>query len=75
MPVESQWQLVSNIVSYEEFNNRAYLYERFFSNGLKTISPDLNYITSQGSGKINLTYDESNNNLVVKCSLFYNKDG
>ena len=75
LPVESQWQLVSNIVSYEEFNNRAYLFEGFFSNGLKTISPDLNYITSQGSGKINLTYDESNNNLVVICSLFYNKDG
>ena len=56
-PKESKWQLLSEPITLERFNSKAYLIEDFYYFGFKTISPDSFEIS--GSEKIILTYDES----------------
>ena len=55
-PKESKWQLLSEPITLERFNSKAYLFEDFYYFGFKTISPDSYEIN--GNEKIILTYDQ-----------------
>ena len=62
--MESKWQLMTNIITYQQFNDWAFLTNSFYTNDFLTISPDKNTIDIYGKTKINITYDKSNKNIV-----------
>ncbi len=74
-PKENTWQLLSEPITLEKFNSKAYLMEDFYYLGFKTISPDSYEIS--GNEKIILTYDESyNNDYILEIEILnydYNK--
>ena len=74
LPVESKWQLMTNIITYKQFNDWAFLINSFYTNDFLTISPDKNTIDIYGKTKINITYDKSNKNVVIHNNIYYYED-
>lgn len=71
LPIEAKWQLLPNIVTYEQFDNQAFILETFFLIGLETLSPDKKIINVNGKGSISLTYDELKEGFSIKCIIYY----
>ena len=69
-PVESQWQLLSKIITLQKFVDMSKLNDEFYENGFKTISPDSSIIKVAGKTKvIKLTYDKSKTDLAISNKL------
>ena len=68
-PKDNKWQLLSNPLSFEEFNSQAYLLYFFYLNALKTISPDTNIIAGNGLSNIILTYDDSISDILTMVNI------
>ena len=76
LPVESKWQLLPNIISYQQFKDMACLSNNFFNNGFLSISPDKTSIDINGKAKINITYDETKGDvdLIIELSYYENSE-
>ena len=76
LPVESKWQLLPNIISYQQFKDMACLSNNFFNNGFLSISPDKTSIDINGKTKINITYDETKGDvdLIIELSYYENSE-
>ena len=70
-PVESQWQLLSKIITLQKFVNMTKFTDELYENGFKDISPDSSIIKVAGKTKvITLTYDKSKTNLSIINNLY-----
>ena len=70
LPADNQWQLLSRIITIEEFVNMAKLSDGFFDGGFLTINPDTNILSIEGQAKIILTY-ETTTNITLTMHLYY----
>ena len=61
-PELSEYQLLDNSISYDEFKSMAFLRHYFYYNCFETISPDTNEISLIDDKTLTLTYDKSNDN-------------
>ena len=62
-PELSEYQLLDNPISHEEFKSMAFLRHYFYYNCFETISPDTNEISLKDDSTLTFTYDKSNTNL------------
>ena len=70
LPADSKWQLLTKIITIEEFVQMAKLSNGFYENGFISVYPDTNIITVEGKSKIIITYD-ANNDIKLIYHLFY----
>ena len=73
-PVISKWQLLPNIISFEQFVSKSLILDTFYEFGFNNIYPDSSIIkVDEGKLFLSLNYDNMNinKNMVIFCNIFY----